>query len=265
MSFWQHLSNPEPLKQYRWYMYFGELKTWTTEASTNFGKNPEEDIRLDTHIYALKECTKPSYTIDTSSHVLLNHTFNYPKNVVWGPIKVKMISAVDKKSLPLGFIFQYLLYSGGYMTPDQENSFNLQQIRQISKTELSFQKIDIFQVGEDALLSETGEMDDKIETWSLYNAFIKNVNFGTLSYNSEEFVDIEFDIVYDYAKLEANKYINNLKKKVDAAASEENRLKGLINSTSPNIGTQILGGEPEGRGVVGRIGGKTISFDPLSE
>ena len=41
-----------------------------------------------------------------------------------------------------------------------------------------------------------------IETWSLYNPWIKSVNFGDLDYESDELVNVEVGIRYDWAELE---------------------------------------------------------------
>ncbi len=166
MSFWTDITLREPLRQNRWYILFGN------------------DL-LNPYIYALKECSKPEYSIETSSHVLLNHTFNFPKNLVWKPINVKMVSARgDNNSLPA--IIDFILRQFGYRRPDDGD-----QAFQISKSRSAL-AIEIVQVDANGI---------PIEKWSLSNTFITNVNYGSLSYNSEEFVDTSFTISYDYANL----------------------------------------------------------------
>ena len=49
------------------------------------------------------------------------------------------------------------------------------------------------------LLSPNGE---KIEQWDLRGAFITTANFNTLDYASNEVVDINLTLQYDYAILE---------------------------------------------------------------
>ena len=44
-----------------------------------------------------------------------------------------------------------------------------------------------------------------IEQWTLINAFVSNVEFGQLSYASEDLVEISVTVVYDYAKLDKTK------------------------------------------------------------
>lgn len=192
MAFWTDANLREPLRQNRWYISFGD-------------SGPEDDNRLDSYIFALKECTKPSYKIETTSHVLINHTFNYPKNVVWQPISVKMVSARGTKDFSLSRVLEGALNNAGYISPHkQENAIANPQV---SKTGLmesigvnvgTQSSIDLIQVDANGAL---------IETWSLYNAFITGVNFGSLTYENDGFVEISFDIIYDSADLDISEGI----------------------------------------------------------
>ena len=47
-----------------------------------------------------------------------------------------------------------------------------------------------------------GPVCDKIEQWTLKGAFLTTVNFGDLSFDSNEVASIELGIAYDYAILE---------------------------------------------------------------
>lgn len=213
MSFWSvHDSTiVEPLRQYRWYMLFGKQR------------EDEQVSMLQAFTFALKECTKPSYKIETSSHVLLNHTFNYPKNLVWSPIQVKMVSAFQKAGTSTANEANKTITNSGYIRPSED------QIRQISKLDSVFESITIIQVG---------EYGTKIEEWELTNAFINNINYGSLSYENEGFVDIEFGIVYDFA--EHKTPLNN-----------ESTAAPAVTNSSPRA--QVFGGEVQGGGT-GRSG-----------
>ena len=52
-------------------------------------------------------------------------------------------------------------------------------------------------------IAEAGALDTPpgqvIETWTLYNAWVQDVNFGSLSYDSDELVEISVKFRYDYA------------------------------------------------------------------
>lgn len=187
----------------------------------------EIENQLNDYAFALKECTKPSYKIETSQHVLINHTLNYPKNVVWQPITVKMISALNAKS-SVGITLKKILTASGYNNPRQYQS------QQISKSLLLFQSIELIQIDED---------ENTVEAWSLLNPFITDVNYGSLAYENESFVDITFNISYDYAEL------NNVSQSEAAKTIDP-----LKTTSSPRASVSL--GEAEGRGVIirGRIG-----------
>jgi hypothetical protein len=170
MAFWSDSLTKEPLRQNRWYISF-----------VNTG--------LDSHKYALKTCTKPEYKIDVSEHVIINQTFRYPKNVVWQPIQATMVSTTvgasetEKNSLPS--VLMNYLFSSGYSYEDTT---------QISKKNL----IDNL-AGDGISIIQVDENGANLESWVLKNAMITNVKYGSLSYENEGFVDIEFSIIYDYA------------------------------------------------------------------
>jgi hypothetical protein len=183
MAFWSDTNLREPLRQNRWYISFGD------------GISEENDSTLDSYVFALKECTKPSYKIETTSHVLINHTFNYPKNVVWQPISVKMISARGNNDNSLSRVLEGALNIAGYISPNVTVD-NKAANPQISKTNLINNKtIELIQVDANG---------KNIETWSIYNPIITGVNFGSLTYENDGFVEISFDITYDSADLDVS-------------------------------------------------------------
>lgn len=225
MAFWTDIGDrnryiPEPLRQNRWYINFNN-PTSSPTGSTN----------LSEYIYALKECSKPEYKIETSQHVLINHTFNYPKNVVWQPITVKMISSVDNET-SLASTFNNILLDAGYSSPNKLPN------KQISKKSLSFQRVEIVQIDEEG---------SPIEAWNLYNSFITNVNYGALTYESDGFVDITFGIVYDYAEL------NRVDSETVQKVIEEIK-KSIAEGRNPE--PIVYGGEAEGQNVyIGNVRG----------
>jgi hypothetical protein len=219
MAFWTDTQAPEPLRQNRWYMRFG----FTTKASFNQESTAaaikdaekvisieqqkalkDRDLRrietfqkaigefnrnLDFYSFSLKECSKPKYKIESSSHLLINHTFNYPKNVIWQPITITMASTVTDKNTLVSTL-QYLLKKGGYDPCENPH-------KQISKELLTNQNgtVDLIQVDENGMI---------VDYWTLYNTYISEVDYGTLSYENDNFVDVKLTITYDFAT-----FVNN--------------------------------------------------------
>ena len=197
MPFWSDKETSEPLRQNRWYIEFGSLENFK---------------------YALKSCSKPEYDIGVSEHVLLNHTFRYPKNLVWKPVTVKMISVTDAiGQLSLSEKLYQLLKLSGYRPPDEENK-NLyakidseNNISNISKKSLAASLLTPLEKitskkpeGGKIQLIQIDSNGNGIEFWELYNPFINSVKFGSLSYDNDGFVDIDLTIQYDYAKVYSN-------------------------------------------------------------
>jgi hypothetical protein len=92
-----------------------------------------------------------------------------------------------------------------YSTQDQSKEQN-----QLSK-ELMSKNMDL-------RLCQVDANGARIEEWKLYNPMITNVNYGSLSYENDGFVDISFTITYDYAEWMVNadtginaniRYVNN--------------------------------------------------------
>ena len=51
--------------------------------------------------------------------------------------------------------------------------------------------------------ANTGEQEENVlEKWILNNPFLTNVDFGNLSYSSDDLVNISMTIKYDWATLE---------------------------------------------------------------
>ena len=51
------------------------------------------------------------------------------------------------------------------------------------------------------IINQLDSKGDIVEEWQLMNSFIKSVNYGALEYSSDELVQIEMTITYDYAIL----------------------------------------------------------------
>jgi hypothetical protein len=231
MSFWsleKSAAGEEPFRQNRWYIKFGR---------NNTEKNVAVGSVLGAYQYALKNTTKPQYTIETSQHVLMNHAFNYPKNLIWSPIDVVMVSANNGENT-LSYILNNTIGDSGYITPDKD----FQSQTQISKKQSIFDSIDIFQIN---------EYGENIEQWELKNPFITKVNYGSLSYENDGFVDVSFTITYDYALLKVADFgvTNNFKNETLGFPTRPPEVVPR-NTSATSAKATVLGGEAGGTGVI---------------
>jgi len=187
----------EPKRQYRWQVNIG-----------GFGDDADNPIR-----YVAKKVNKPEMTVEEAAHKYLNHTYYYPGRVTWNEISMTLIDPIDvNSSQRLG----KLLYDAGYLVPNNSN-----EVTTISKaaanTALGAVTIMQFRGGPtvtpplaDAGPTTNARGNGLIETWTLNNPFIRKVNFGSLDYGSEELVDIELTIRYDWATYQDDKNEVNL-------------------------------------------------------
>lgn len=176
MAFWSDLKNiPEPLRQYRWYILFGDQNN------------------LDSITFALMEATKPEVEITMVDHLILNHTFKYPGVAKWKPMRIKFASVRGEgadKSKDASVILHNLVKLGGYIIPKDNQADNISKSSNITKAFNN--SISLVQIDDKGKIAET---------WAIYNPLITNINYGTLSYSSEDIVTIEATINYDFAEL----------------------------------------------------------------
>ena len=135
--------------------------------------------------------TKPTFTLSSTEHKYLNHTFYHPAMVTWNAIDVKV---VDPGGDPdVAATIAGILQGAGYQIPSDASSNSLSTISKARATS-ALGRVEIKQINADG---------KPIETWTLWNAFIEEVDFGgTLSYGDEKLVEIGLKLKYDWARIE---------------------------------------------------------------
>lgn len=163
----------DPKRSFRWLISFGDrsndIKSW----------------------YA-KSASKPSYEVGKTTHQYLNHSFHYPGRVEWKEISVTLVDPARGNDSSLALVDS--LQRSGYYIPINENnaSFTITKADAVSAA------------GNQIFLDQLGSnQSDIIERWTLWNPWIKDVNFGSLDYATEDMVQIELTLVYDYATITA--------------------------------------------------------------
>ncbi len=158
--------------------------------------------------FMVKTCNKPAYTIKAANHQILNHQFNFPGKVTWNEVSMEFVDAVDPN---VGSKFYNALLNAGYVNPVSETSL-LTGITKVQATstlgEVRIKQLDgggvIVPAGFDPGDIE-GIVDDTriVEEWTLKNSWLSNVDFGKLTYATEDLVSITCKIIYDYATYNA--------------------------------------------------------------
>ena len=145
--------------------------------------------------FLAKSVTRPSYTVSSNPHKFFNHTFHYPGRVEWGTVTLTLVDALEPNASD---IFMKYLGNIGYADPnknaDQSSLTNQTITKQTATSALGMVKI--MEMGTD---EATGSKSVEKANWVLQNAFITEVNFGEHSYDSEDMIDIQLTIQYDWA------------------------------------------------------------------
>ena len=173
MSLFWGQANAEPKRQFRFELSF-----------TRRNGNSAGDIP----VWSVKTATKPVAEISTITHQYIDHTFNFPGRVTWQPITVTLVDPVNPD---LSFAFLDVLGAAGYKYPDTDT---------IARKSLS-KKAFTETIG-NVKLKQIDADNRTVEEWTLINPIITNIDFGgTLSYESDEVVEVQCTITYDWAEL----------------------------------------------------------------
>ena len=141
-----------------------------------------------------KKATKPSFAISDSKHSFLNHSFYYPGRLEWNTVSVTFVDPVDPDAASS---IAALIAGAGYKVPlgSQSGVGGVASWSTITKASM-----------QEALGTMTIEQLDQagtaVETWTLNQAWIKDVKFSELSYESEDLSEITVEFRYDWASLE---------------------------------------------------------------
>ena len=167
-KFWSDASL-EPKRQHRWYLYVGSGGS----------------INLPT--YLVKRVDKPKFMVNTVQHSYFGHKFYYPGNVEWQQISFTLVDPIDPDTS--SELYTALL-SSGYGQP------SVQAVSTVSK-DLATKALG-GQIRLDQLNADNGVID----TFTLHNPWITNVDFGSLAYESDAMIEISVTLRYDYAFFE---------------------------------------------------------------
>ena len=163
-GFWSEV-NTEPKRAYRWILYLGGIPQWIC-----------------------KKVAKPSFTVSESMHTYLNHKFYYPGRVEWNTVAITLADPVAPDAAAT---MMSIIQGSGYNLPKTQQAAEMGTMSKLHAVD-SLGRVAIHQIGPEG---------DVIEEWELVNAWIKDVKFGDLDYESDDMVDVEIELRYDFAQL----------------------------------------------------------------
>ena len=166
MSFWND-KNIEPKRKFRWLLYLSGM--------------PQ---------FIVKQVKKPEYKVANQAHQFLNYEFYYPGKVTWSPINFTIVDPVQPDSTQSLY---NILSAAGYVIP---SAYAQATPKTISKADM------VSSLGGQIQIVQLDPAGRAIETWTLNNPLIESASFDTLDYNSDDLLNIQVSIKYDWATLE---------------------------------------------------------------
>ena len=171
--------------------------SWWSEAKTE----PYRQFRFKIELpdlgvgtYHVMKADKPMFKVGEYSHKVFNHQFNYPGRLVWDPVTITLVD------MPGGANGKIVAALGkmGYAGPGAADAIAATDgLSKFAATQ-ALGKITIKQM-KSAEAAGPGTHAEG-DTWTLNNAFLTDVKFGSLDYGSEDAVQITMTVRYDWAE-----------------------------------------------------------------
>ena len=143
----------------------------------------------------ISDVERPSYRIRTQDIRLLNYKFQYPVEISWNPVRFTVREVFSQDVF--ASIGKTVMNRIDGSVIDAPDSIGIASIADMSKNSL------VSALGDVKIVSITPD-GESYEEWTLLGAFITDVRFSRLDYDSERLTDIQMEITYDWAKLKFN-------------------------------------------------------------
>ncbi len=166
-NFWTQ-PNIEPKRKFRWLLYFAGA--------------PQ---------FIIKSVTKPSFNVGTSAHNFLQHQFNFPGRVTWQDISITLVDPVNPDATKS--MYEIIKAAGYVLPPDVPSETGKKTVSKEAMVQALGNKIRIDQMDHDGVKI--------IESWAINNPQITSVSFDGLDYGSDDSLNIQVGIKYDWAEL----------------------------------------------------------------
>lgn len=140
----------------------------------------------DSFSFLAKSVNKPTLETDVNEYRLINQIVKFPTVPRWNDITIKFVETKDSQ---LSDVLNNKFFDGFTSDMWEENIGCPSAIKKGNSSA--------------TLTIEQYDADGEItSSWRLVGPFIKSINFGDNDYSSDDFVEVEVVIAYDYAVLE---------------------------------------------------------------
>jgi hypothetical protein len=164
MGFWNDQEKFETKRAFRWVAVFNNIASWT-----------------------IKSVSKPSLSVSETSHRFMNHTYYYPGRVEWSTIDLSLVDPLNPDATKT---ILHMIEASGYNPNIGINS----KYKTVSKTKATSALNDL-------RIRQLDAEGKDVEIWTLKHPWVKDVKFGNLSYDSDDLIDINITIRFDWCKV----------------------------------------------------------------
>jgi len=165
--------------------------------------------------FYISRIDRPSYTVSTVEHILLDHVVRYPVRVKWDQISFTVREIFDGQTVgSVGGNVMAKLLAHSYYYPDDVNvaegfgsvlstiASPLDAVRDSTFGTRNLTKENLTRALGNLKIVALKPDGTTFETWTIYNGMITSVKFSDNSYSEEGLTDINITVQYDWAKLE---------------------------------------------------------------
>ncbi len=167
-NFWSE-AKTEPKRKFRYLLYFAGM--------------PQ---------FIAKTVTKPSFQVGSSTHSFLQHNFNFPGRVTWQDVSITIVDPIQPDATQT--LYQILEASGYVLPPNVAATAEGKKTITKKAMVAALDAVRIDTIGPEGA-------NEILESWTLNNAQISSVNFDSLDYSSDEILNIQIGLKYDWAEL----------------------------------------------------------------
>jgi|TARA_R110002020_G_scaffold14313_3_gene50802 hypothetical protein len=160
----------------------------------------------------ITQVNRPSYTVETQEHILLDHVVRYPIKVKWEPISFTIREIFNRDGGSVAGNILNKLLARSYYYPDNVNSSDgVQDLLSVNDPALAasdsiygtknLSKENLSKALGSVKIISLDPNGNTFESWEIFNGMITSVKFSDLSYSDDGLTDINITIQYDWAKL----------------------------------------------------------------
>tara|TARA_R110001583_G_scaffold15218_9_gene62857 strand:+ start:54 stop:713 length:660 start_codon:yes stop_codon:yes gene_type:complete len=160
----------------------------------------------------ITQVDRPSYTVQTQEHMLLDHVVRYPVRVKWEPISLTIREIFNESGGSVGGNILNKLLAQSYYYPDDVNSADApQSLTNVVNPSLAARDL-VFgtkNLSKENMIRALGNVKivsldpdgNTFESWEIFNGMITSVDFSQLQYSDDSLTNITIRLEYDWAKL----------------------------------------------------------------